>query len=164
MFFGWWEEAGAHRENLLIHEENMQTPHRKAPAKILTNNRLLWGDGANPHTIVQPSIIIQFIKFHISPIHTEPIKKISLAKEFCTKTSLWSNSLSWPCTRRLWNSRVWSTRGVSDIFRILQESSKLSWRFGRFSLTPVCFQPYILKSNYYWGHIFLPFGRAHRDL
>ena len=30
--FGWWEEAGVPVENPRILRENMQTPHRKAPA------------------------------------------------------------------------------------------------------------------------------------
>jgi len=30
--FGWWEEARVPGENPCIHGENMQTPHRKAPA------------------------------------------------------------------------------------------------------------------------------------
>jgi len=34
--FGWWEEAGVPGENPHIHGENMQTPHRKAPAGIPT--------------------------------------------------------------------------------------------------------------------------------
>jgi len=29
---------------------------------------------------------------------------------------------------------------------------------------PFLFSAFILKSNYYWGYIFLPFGRAHQDL
>ena len=38
--FGWWEEAGelVPVENPRIHGENMQTPHRKAPAGNRTWN------------------------------------------------------------------------------------------------------------------------------
>ena len=50
--FGQWGEAGVPRENSRIHGENMQTPHRKAPAGIQTV--LLWGNGADHHTAVQP--------------------------------------------------------------------------------------------------------------
>jgi len=49
--FGRWEEAGVPGENPRIHGENMQTPHRKAPEP---GTLLLWGDGANRHTTVQP--------------------------------------------------------------------------------------------------------------
>ena len=34
--FGLWEEAGVTGENPRMHRENMQTPHRKAGAKIRT--------------------------------------------------------------------------------------------------------------------------------
>jgi len=36
--FGQWEEAEIIRENPHIHGENMQTPHRQAPARIRTWN------------------------------------------------------------------------------------------------------------------------------
>ena len=40
MFFGRWEEARVPGQNPHIHRENMQTPHRKAPAGIWTTNLL----------------------------------------------------------------------------------------------------------------------------
>jgi len=53
--FEWWEEAGAPGENSCIYEENMQTPHRKAPARIQTRNPL--ANSANHHTTMQPKAI-----------------------------------------------------------------------------------------------------------
>ena len=52
--FGWWEEAGVSGENQRIHGENMQTPHRKAPAENGTGNPLAVRHNANHHTTVQP--------------------------------------------------------------------------------------------------------------
>ena len=60
MFFVHWEEARVPRENPRIHGENMQTPHRKAGIKPGT--LLLWGDGANHHTTMQPVIWVIFTK------------------------------------------------------------------------------------------------------
>lgn len=44
-------EARMHGENPQMHEENMQIPPRKDPARTQTQSFLLWGESA--HTPVQ---------------------------------------------------------------------------------------------------------------
>ncbi len=53
--FGLWEEAG---ENPQRHEENMQTPHRRAPVGRWVRTLLLWGDSASHCTTVLPLMCV----------------------------------------------------------------------------------------------------------
>lgn len=49
-------------ENPHIHEENMQTSHRKIPDGIRTRTFSLRGEPTNHYTTVQPPSLIQFVK------------------------------------------------------------------------------------------------------
>jgi len=91
--FGRWEEAGVPGENPRIHGENMQTPHREAPAgswtwNPLTVRRRSW----SPHHRTQKHIKLDFIWHHNTVDEDLNIKTSQTLFFFLTKK--WTKGLN----------------------------------------------------------------------
>ena len=81
--FGRWEEAGGPGENPHKHFENMQPPHRKAPAGIWTRNPLavkcIRTNGGNAHNIIRHKTVLKLCLWKAKRQLSQSPQTLSLA-------------------------------------------------------------------------------------